>query len=224
MTITTIVIPTYNDYKSLEVLIKWIEETPSQCLKFLIVDNGSSDSRVSQLLSSNGHNWEGVHSPMNLGFGGGILFGISQTESDYVGWMPGNLKIDPRDIPSFIDEITPSELQLIKASRISRSRAAHTKTTILGIAQSVLLRTLMFDAGGTPTICSKQFISSLPNPPKDYAFESYVLFKARRAKMKVIRPPIRYTARRFGTSHWQAGLASEIKLFFHIIESSKRWG
>jgi hypothetical protein len=81
----------------------------------------------------------------------------------------------------------------------------------------------MFDAGGTPTICSKEFLLSLPNPPNDYAFESYVLFKARKARMKISRPSVEYTVRKFGSSHWQKGLLSEIELFISIIKKSKKW-
>ena len=220
----TMVVPIYDDFESLEILIKWIEQTPDELISFLIVDNGSTDQRVSKLLSIPGQNWRGVRSHTNLGFGGGILYGIEQAQTEYIGWMPGNLKIDPRDIPIFIKSIAFAESKIVKARRTSRSSGAYCKTLLLGIAQTIFLRRLMFDAGGTPTICSKKFIMSLPSPPLDYAFESFVLYKARDAKLKVIRPKIKYTARRFGSSHWQKGLSSEIKLFFHIVERSKTWG
>jgi glycosyltransferase involved in cell wall biosynthesis len=219
----TVVIPIYDEFQSLEILVKWVEETSNSNLKFLIVDNGSTDARVFELLAKGGPNWGGVRTPANLGFGGGILFGISRTQTDYIGWMPGNLKIDPRDIPLLLDGVVLSGNELVKAKRIGRSKSAQLKTEFLGLAQTLLLRTKMFDAGGTPTVCSKSFILSLPTPPSDYAFESFVLFMAQRAKMRIIRPKIRYTVRKFGESHWQAGLSSEIKLFLRIIELSKKW-
>jgi hypothetical protein len=219
----TMVVPIYDDFKSLQVLIKWIEETPADQISFLVVDNGSTDDRVSKLLSNSRGNWRGIRSDANLGFGGGILFGVSRAETEFVGWMPGNLKIDPRGIPDFLKAFSFSEKNIVKARRASRSKSARMKTILLGIAQSILLRTPMFDAGGTPTICSKEFLLSLPNPPQDYAFESFVLFKARKAKMKVNRPSIVYTVRKFGSSHWQKGLLSEITLFISIIKKSQKW-
>jgi hypothetical protein len=219
----TMVIPIYDDFESLEVLITLIQETPDDHIFFLVVDNGSTDERVSKLLSNPRSNWRGIRSDTNLGFGGGILFGVSKAETEYVGWMPGNLKIDPRDTPDFLNSASFSEKNFVKARRVSRSKSAHIKTIMLGLAQSIFLRTAMFDAGGTPTICSREFLLSLPNPPNDYAFESYVLFKARKAKMKISRPSVVYTARKFGSSHWQKGLTSEIKLFISIIKKSKKW-
>jgi GT2 family glycosyltransferase len=219
----TMVVPIYDDFESLQVLVKWIEVTPADQISFLVVDNGSTDDRVSKLLSNSRGNWRGIRSDTNLGFGGGILFGASRAETEFVGWMPGNLKIDPRDIPDFLKSISFSEKIIVKARRVSRSKSAHIKTILLGMAQSIFLRTPMFDAGGTPTICSKEFLLSLPNPPQDYAFESFVLFKARKAKMKVSRPSIVYTVRKFGSSHWQKGLSSEIALFISIIKKSQKW-
>lgn len=219
----TMVVPIYEDFESLEVLIKWIQETPDDHISFLVVDNGSKDERISKLLSNPRSNWKGIRTDTNLGFGGGILFGVSKAETEYIGWMPGNLKIDPRDTPEFLKSVSFSEKNFVKARRVSRSKSAHIKTIVLGMAQSIFLRTPMFDAGGTPTICSKEFLLSLPNPPNDYAFESYVLFKARKAKMKISRPSVVYTVRKFGSSHWQKGLSSEIELFISIIKKSKKW-
>lgn len=219
----TMVVPIYNDFESLEVLINWIQETPDDKISFLVVDNGSSDERICKLLSNPRSNWQGVRTDTNLGFGGGILFGVSKAETEYVGWMPGNLKIDPRHTPDFLKSVSFSEKSFVKAKRVSRSKSAGIKTLMLGMAQTIFLRTPMFDAGGTPTICSRAFLLALPNLPNDYAFESYVLFKARKAKMKIIRPSIVYTVRKFGSSHWQKGLLSEMELFISILRKSKKW-
>lgn len=217
------VVPIYDDFESLEVLVEWIRETPDDLISFLLVDNGSTDQRVSKLLSNPRNNWRGIRSETNLGFGGGILFGISKAETEYIGWMPGNLKIDPRDTPNFLKSISFSKKNFVKARRVGRSKSAHIKTMMLGICQSILLRTPIFDAGGTPTVCSKEFLLSLPDIPNDYAFESYVLFKAYKAKMKISRPSVVYRVRKFGSSHWQKGLSSEIKLFISIVKKSKKW-
>jgi hypothetical protein len=81
----------------------------------------------------------------------------------------------------------------------------------------------MNDSGGTPTICCKDFISQLDNWPKDYVFESYVLFMAKERKLEIVRPPIHYGSRKFGNSHWQSGLKAEIKLMLSIIQQSRFW-
>ncbi len=50
----------------------------------------------------------------------------------------------------------------------------------------------MFDAGGTPTVCRRSLLVDLDKAPKDYVFESYILYKSRKTKSRVIRPGVNY--------------------------------
>jgi len=217
------VIPTYNDAKSLQLLIEMIDQTSNEKLRFLLVDNGSTDLEVPKLLQKSGHNWTSLRCSENLGFGGGILHGIHHTDTEFVGWMPGNLKIDPRDLPRFIEKIDFNKNTLVKARRVGRKTGANIKTNILGAVQSLLLRVRMFDSGGTPTIINRNFVKILESGPRDYVFESYVLFAATTMGMEIIRPPINYGSRLYGSSHWQKGLRSEIILFTKVLRESKTW-
>ena len=218
-----IVIPVYNDFESLTELIKRIEWCRCEAISFLVVDNGSIDTRIWETLQRNGQNWSAVRTTTNLGFGGGILFGIQQSRNEWIGWMPGNLKIDPRDLENFISKIDFTRNILIKANRIHRTPSAKLKTLAAGMAQSLMLRESMFETGGTPTICRKEFVTSLDNPPLDYVFESYILYQARKHALEIVRPQIKYGPRLFGKSHWQSGLRSEVKLMLKIIRSASRW-
>lgn len=217
------VIPIYNDFESLEVLITRIAEVENNYLQFIIVDNGSTDTRIANLLADTPDNCKTVRTPQNLGFGGGILFGVSKSEAQWIGWMPGNLKIDPRELPHFINGIEFDENLIVKASRSGRTWIAHLKTLLAGIVQSIILRKNMLDTGGTPTICTRQFISSLEKPPMSYVFESFVLFIARQRRMQVLRPKIHYGVRLFGSSHWQNGLRAEWTLMQLIMREARHW-
>jgi hypothetical protein len=81
----------------------------------------------------------------------------------------------------------------------------------------------MQDSGGTPTICPKRFIESLKSPPTDYLFESYILHQAQLRKISIQRPAINYGQRKYGQSHWQRGIRSEVKLLILIWQNSKLW-
>ena len=219
----TIVIPVFNEAKSLEVLLKELGNINSKEIQFLLVNNGSTDINVSTMLKQDNSKWNFVESVDNLGFGGGILFGISHTETKYVGWMPGNLKVDPRDVVGLLGALTFDENAFIKGFRTGRGAKEYFKTFFAGAIQSLILKSNMFDSGGTPTVCTRKFICELKEPPTDYVFESYVLYHARKNQFKVIRPHIAYGKRRFGESHWQRGIKSEIKLLKLIYISSLRW-
>jgi glycosyltransferase involved in cell wall biosynthesis len=218
-----IVIPIYNEADSLSRLLDLIRDTSKSQIKFLLVDNGSSDEKVIQLLMSDSRCWDYIRTEKNLGFGGGILFGIKATQSTLVGWMPGNLKVDPREVASTFDCLELGEGEMFKSSRSGRTMSEYIKTWMAGLFQSIMLGVTMFDSGGTPTICTRKFVDSFNNPPTDYVFESFVLYRARKIGMRIKRPKIHYGKRSFGSSHWQRGLKSEIKLLYAIYKAARSW-
>jgi hypothetical protein len=217
------VIPIYDDFDSLQVLISQIEECNSNIVSFLIVDNGSTDVRIWERLQESKQNWSAVRTETNLGFGGGVKFGLKSCSNTYLGWMPGNLKIDPRDFCISINSISLDKSQFIKYRRVGRSFDFKAKTFISGCLQSVFMFRNMFDTGGTPTIIDKGFLTKIIEGPDSFVFESWSLWIARECQMKVLRPKIFYGERIFGSSHWQIGFKAEAKLMFDILKSSLRW-
>lgn len=220
---TTIVIPVFNEVESLPKLLELLGEITSEETKFLLVDNGSSDPTVREMLMEKSDKWQSVRTETNLGFGGGILFGVESSKTEYVGWMPGNLKIDPREVVQILDSNLIAEVDFLKARRVSRGLIPRIKTFLAGILQSLLLRTRLFDTGGTPTVCKRSFFSNLKNIPTDYVFESFIYFQARKKGLQIKRPEIHYGERSFGQSHWQRGIRSEILLLMRILKSSRSW-
>lgn len=220
----TIVIPVYNEFKSLEILLEKINEISNQNFTFLIVDNGSTDPKVQEVLTHMKRSgWAQVRTETNQGFGGGIVFGISRCCTDFVGWMPGNLKVDPQEVVRMLSYIDFEKVDVVKARRLGRGTSARLKTWIIGVIQSAILRTHMFDAGGTPTIIRRSLLVNLDQVPKDYVFESYILYLARQAKSRIVRPGVNYGLRKFGESHWQRGFSSELSLTIKILKASLKW-
>lgn len=217
----TMIVPMYNDQESLDVLMQLIVDNYDENLHYLIVDNGSHAPL--ELPANTSRNITVIRTSMNKGFGGGILEGIAKAKTEWIGWMPGNLKISPADIPKLINGFEFTQGSLLKCNRIDRPKFARIKTVIAGLIQSLICRTNMMETGGTPTICEKSFVLSLEKPPRDYVFESYVLYCARRKNLKVVRPNIHYGPRVFGSSHWQSGLSAEIRLMKSIIKGRKDW-
>jgi glycosyltransferase involved in cell wall biosynthesis len=217
----TIVIPIYNDFESLVVLSDWIKESAKFRTEFLIVDNGSTDRRIHAFLEEQEITY--TTSLTNLGFGGAIIFAAERVSSDWIAWMPGNLKVDPRTLVSFLEEFHFSPNTFVKAKRINRGRIANVKTYLAGAIQSTILLRNMLDTGGTPTLCERSFLLSLKDPPKDIVFESFMLYAARHRRKNIVRPKFPYGQRVFGQSHWQKGFKSEITLMVKIVNNCLRW-
>jgi glycosyltransferase involved in cell wall biosynthesis len=217
----TALIPIYNDYESLVVLGPTIKELSSQSNLFLVIDNGSTDHRITEFLQN--ENIPFVRSDDNLGFGGAILHGAQEVNTQWIAWMPGNLKVNPSDLAKFLDEFRFEPHTFAKAKRVNRKKPDQLKTFIAGAIQSIILGQNMIDTGGTPTVCEKSFLTSLIEPPKDFVFESFTLYAARIRKLHIVRPPFPYGQRVYGHSHWQRGLKSEIDLMIQIIHECLKW-
>jgi hypothetical protein len=217
----TIIIPIYNDFESLVVLSEWIRESSRFDKEFLIVNNGSTDKRIHALLEEQEIPY--MSSSINLGFGGAILFAADKVATDWIAWMPGNLKVDPRDLLNFLGNFHFNRNTFVKAKRVNRGRTANIKTYIAGVIQSVILLRNMLDTGGTPTLCQRSFLLSLSDPPKDVVFESFMLYAARHRGLKIVRPKFSYGQRVFGQSHWQRGFKSELTLMIKIIDNCMDW-
>ena len=219
----SIVVPLFNEYENLDLFLRKLDNENTNLKKiFIFVNNGSSDEKVSKLLSEKRTNF--VQLNKNLGFGGGVKYGIKHSSTDFVCWMPCNLKVDPLEAIELINQIGNFDNKtLYKCKRLKNSKIDKYKTLIFSILQSVILKTKVFDTGGTPTIVSKNLFNKLENFPNDYTFETYVYLKAKSKNFNIQRPSINYGKRKFGTSHWQNGILSEIKFILNMYKQSKLW-
>lgn len=217
-----IIVPVYDEYKNLKEFIKIIENRKINKSNFIFVNNGSKDKNINDLLVKNSLNH--ITSDINLGFGGGIKLGITDITSNYVCWMPCNLKVSPFDVVNFVQEIkVPNENCLYKAVRSERPFIDKVKTLLFSLIQSVLLKSFVYDSGGTPTMVHRKFFENYNNFPNDYTFETYVILKAKYSNLKIERLKVKYGKRKYGESHWQNGLITEINFIKNMYISSKKW-
>lgn len=222
----TMVIPIFNEGSSLPQLLERILKIHDEAISFLLVDNGSTQSEVLEILARGGRNWTSIRLTENRGFGGAIRAGVIYTDSDFVGWMPGNLKIDPLEFwRIFSRETAKSGTSAWKFKRVRSSKTANFKTLLFGLIQSFLLRRNMMDSGGTPTIISRPLADKLASHagPNDYLFESFVYLFLRENGIAIKRPKITYGLRKHGSSHWQNGLKSELSLLTRTLRLSSHW-
>lgn len=217
-------IPIYKDLANLIEIIGEIENNPELLVDFYILDHGSKDAELTTYLNSlNIKNVKTFKVDENYGFGGGIKYLLQNIENDFIGWMPGNGKVNPKDLSQINNLFSDKKIKAFKANRSKRSTTENYKTFLAGLLISIYFRTNLFDSGGTPTIIKREFVSNLLNGPNDFSFEAFSMFTIRKLKIEMVRSSIPYGVRMHGSSHWQRGFKSEIKLFFRIISQKKDW-
>jgi glycosyltransferase involved in cell wall biosynthesis len=104
-----IVIPCYNESDSLLKLIDRLSQINSPDVKFMVLDNGSTDQTPEilgkMILPKNVSTHRIEH---NNGYGFGITTGLKLLDTDYVGWTHADLQTDPQDVLLFLDEVSES--------------------------------------------------------------------------------------------------------------------
>jgi glycosyltransferase involved in cell wall biosynthesis len=222
-----IVVPVFNDWGNADLIVENFIQCNLQNVMMLIIDNGSSTSNQAMLdKSSRFDNLKVVRIEENVGFGGGVQEAIKHTKSDWLVWIPGNMKVIPSEMSRFLGVVKNSNpATFVKAQRASRPIIDTIKSKIASLLQSLVAGMLMSDTGGTPSAVhvSSPLIAVIERAPKDYLFDSYVLFYAKKMGIRVERPPVPYHKRLIGVSHWQSGFKAELKLMMRLVFSILQW-
>ena len=220
-----IIVPFYNDGDNFKKFVNIVDDMEVGENTFIFLDNGSETNEIEEFSKKNERKvWKVVKSKENLGFGGGIKYAANFVEKDYVAWMPGNLKLNPKDVYEVINKQALVQKYLyIKCRRFGRPFIDSLKTMIFGIAVSLYFNKFIYDAGGTPNLIHKDFFSIPKKFPNDFSFDIFVYFYCLVNNFKILRPKIKYTTRLHGNSHWQNGLISEIKLTLDVFKYKKDW-
>ena len=100
-----IIVPFYNDGDNFKKFVNIVDDMEVGENTFIFLDNGSVTNEIEEFSKKNERKvWKVVKSKENLGFGGGIKYAANFVEKDYVAWMPGNLKLNPKDVYEVINK------------------------------------------------------------------------------------------------------------------------
>ena len=222
-----IVVPFYNEIENYKKFIDIVDSMNLEEEIFIFLDNGSDNNDMaiySNKYKNTKKGWRLTRVDNNLGFGGGIVYCSKLVDKNFIGWMPGNMKLNPKDVFKLFDSIKNYENNtLIKAKRVNRPISDSLKTKLFGWIITIFFKSHLYDAGGTPNLLHKNFFNLADQIPNDYRFDIFVYYYCKRKKYRIIRPKIAYTKRLYGKSHWQNGIMPEIKLTVETLKSKKSW-
>jgi len=220
-----IIVPFFNDFENFKLFVHKINELEIDEKVFFLLDNGSEKNEMIEYSnnSSNKASWEVIKIEKNLGFGGGVIYGSKYVTKEFIGWMPGNMKLNPKDVfELFLQNSLKNPNQLLKGTRINRPFLDSFKTLIFGLIATLYFRINLLDAGGTPNLVHRSFFDIKSEMPTDVSFDVFAYYYFRKLG-KVIRPAISYKTRVHGNSKWQKGLKSEVAMTLNILGRKKTW-
>jgi len=214
----SIVIPCYNEEHNIPLIIKRFERTrpKSLNLELRLVDNGSSDNtnKVIRKYMKKYDYLEITEVKHNQGYGYGIWSGLKQAKGEFLCWTHGDMQTDIYDaIKAYRLMIKQKDYKtcFVTGSRIGRPLIDQFFTMGMSVFESILLQKILSDINAQPKLFHRSFIEKINDPPKDWSFDLYFYFMAKKMRYRIIKIPVVFAKRIHGTSHWNDGIASRIR-------------
>lgn len=221
----SIVLPCYNEAENLPLLLQgyrqvW-QDLPAE---LILVDNGSTD-RTPDVLKVELSRPEFSFARMvrverNRGYGHGIFTGLQSARGEFVGFSHADMQCGPADLftayHALIREANPAGA-LVKGRRSGRELGAQLVTSTMSVIASSVLLMRLTDINAQPKVFHRGHLERLTEPPDGFQFDLYVLYKARRAGMKLLTIPVEFGRRAHGQSKWALSFFSRYKTILATI-------
>jgi glycosyltransferase involved in cell wall biosynthesis len=218
----SIVIPCYNESGNLLKLIDICKkELCANGVEVILIDNGSTDGsdKILKTIKDSDQLLKSYRLEKNQGYGGGILYGLSKAKGQYIGWTHADLQTDPADVLNGF-KLMDSDKIFVKGSRVGRPIADNIFSIGMGIFESIILRTKLWEINAQPTIFSKKFFLSWSDPPEDFSLDLYSYVMAKKNNLSIKRLTVFFPERFYGNSSWNTGLTSKLALIQRTIKFS----
>jgi len=224
-----LVLPCYNESRSLKSLVLRTKAAAERAgfgperFRLVLVDNGSTDETAAVLkeleVGGLGPWFKSVNIPKNEGYGHGLLVGLRATEAPVIGWTHADQQCDPGDALKAYTLLASSneEKLLVKGVRTGRDIKERFVSRVFEFFARVLLGLFVFEVNAQPKVFRRELLSALTSPPKNFAFDLYVLFRAVRQGYVIKSINVLFPPRIHGLSHWANNLLNRYKTIFGMI-------
>ncbi len=220
----SLIIPCYNEAANIPLLLKRCKKLSiHDNVEVILVDNGSTDNSqdVLQQLLPMYPSFRIVTVERNLGYGFGILAGLTAAKGDILGWTHADMQTDPVDTLKGLKYFREHGLDiLVKGKRYGRPLGDTLFTIGMSFFETILLRKPLWDINAQPTMFSRKFFDSWKNPPDDFSLDLYAYYMARFKGVPVYRFPVLFGKRAHGISHWNVNWAAKRKFIQRTINFS----
>ena len=215
----TVVIPVYNEFRSLPQVLERVINAPIPAgweAEIIVVDDGSTDG-TSDLLRrrySNSPRLVVHHSAVNAGKGSAVRIGIAKATGEIVLIQDGDLEYDPQDYPKLLQPLVDGHADVVYGSRFRNNPKGMKLLNWTANKMLTLVSNILFGAGITDEATAyKAFrvevLRSFKLTCRRFEFCPEVTAKLRRTGYRIMEVPISYNARGIEDGkkiRWQDGV------------------
>lgn len=224
----SIIVPCFNEEKNIPLILKKFSEViKTNDIEVVLVNNGSTDNSQAVLnkLLPNYPFAKVVKVDVNQGYGFGIVSGLMAANGEFIGYTHADMQTDPADSLKALDILEKQHNPqncFVKGDRKGRSLFDQFFTIGMSAFETIYLGTKLWDINAQPNIFHKSFFRNLNNIPKDFSLDLYLLYKAKKRGLEVIRFDVIFPPRIHGESSWNDGFSSKWKFIKRTIDFSNK--
>jgi glycosyltransferase involved in cell wall biosynthesis len=197
----SIVIPCYNEEKTVEELVDLVEKVDGVEKEIVIVDDGSKDGSRDILarMSVEKPYLKIILNQKNSGKGATVREGYKHTTGDYVIVQDADMEYDPQDYKKLLAEIGRGA-QVVYGSRFTGNYKDMTNLHYFGNRFLTTLTNLLYGTKLTDMeTCYKllpgEFVRSINLKSDRFDFEPEITSKILKSGMRIVEVPISYKGR-----------------------------
>ena len=230
----TIIIPVYNEIKTIEKLINKILEI-NLSKQIIVVDDGSNDGTDIVLQKLSYKIDKLIVHPKNLGKGAAIKSGQEHVEGKYIGIQDADLEYEPKDLEKIVISMEKNKYKIMYGSRVlGKSKFKNTEnfTHIVRIwGNSILTKISNFlnnqkltDAHTCYKVFEADIFKSIKLEENGFAFCPEITTKISKMSLEIKETSINYNGRTYKDGK-KITLFDGLDAFFVLIKYKffKRW-
>ncbi len=213
----SIIIPVYNEEKTIDILLGRVfrQPLPGWKKEVVVIDDGSTDQTADKLKP-----WKTkctiFFEKHNRGKGAAIIKGLALVHGDIILIQDADLEYDPRDYPALLKPFDDARVSVVYGSRFLGPHLSTMFVYSLGNKFVTFMTNLLYNTNITDMetgykVFRREVVRNIPLRAKRFDFEPEITAKVLKSGYQIYEVPISYLGRKISEGKkltWRDGIAA----------------